>query len=374
MRNKAYPFYFAGGALVLYLLFFVLPSLMGFYYAFTDWNSYSPEVNFVGLDNFRLIFSQGSGQNYLHFIQNTVIFTVATIFLKTVIALGLALLLTNGISALAHFHRVVMYLPAVLPMLVVSLVFRSILNPATGLLNTFLRSVGLDFLAQRWLVDVDWALPSVIGVDTWRGVGYIMVILIAGIQSIPRDYYEAAAIDGASGFGAFWRITLPLLMPVLTIEIRAARRPAGTAARRASRHRTGRCPSPRPLHPARRSRRAGPSGPCAPSQRDPLHLAGLGIEPAQLAGPCAVYQTVPSAAARHRGRPPAGTGYSRRPAPRSVAGVSAGCSVGAAIAVATGSGTGVPWLGAGPVARSNHQHGQQPDKQHPIQYLTHPHQ
>ncbi len=217
MRNKAYPFYFVGGALLLYLLFFVLPSLMGFYYAFTDWNSYSPEVNFVGLDNFRLIFSQGSGQNYLHFIQNTVIFTVATIFLKTVIALGLALLLTNGISALAHFHRVVMYLPAVLPMLVVSLVFRSILNPATGLLNTFLRSVGLDFLAQRWLVDVDWALPSVIGVDTWRGVGYIMVILIAGLQSIPRDYYEAAAIDGASGFGAFWRITLPLLMPVLTV-------------------------------------------------------------------------------------------------------------------------------------------------------------
>ena len=93
-----------------------------------------------------------------------------------------------------------MYLPAVLPMLVVSLVFKSILNPATGLLNTSLRSAGLGFLAQKWLVDVHWALPSVIGVDTWRGVGYIMVILIAGIQAIPSDYYEAAAIDGASGW------------------------------------------------------------------------------------------------------------------------------------------------------------------------------
>ena len=79
---------------------------------------------------------------------------MATIVLKTVIALGLALLLTSGIKRLTYFHRVVMYLPAVLPMLVVSLVFKSILNPATGLLNTFLRSVGLDFLAQRWLVDV----------------------------------------------------------------------------------------------------------------------------------------------------------------------------------------------------------------------------
>jgi raffinose/stachyose/melibiose transport system permease protein len=137
--------------------------------------------------------------------------------LKTAIALGLAVLLTNGIRRLAYFHRVVMYLPAVLPMLVVSLVFKSILNPATGLLNTTLRSLGLDFLAQRWLVDVTWALPSVIGVDTWRGIGYIMVILIAGLQAIPKEYYEAAAIDGASGWAAFRRITLPLMMPVLTV-------------------------------------------------------------------------------------------------------------------------------------------------------------
>jgi raffinose/stachyose/melibiose transport system permease protein len=217
MKSKAYPFYFVSGALILYLLFFVLPSVMGFFYAFTDWNSYSSEVNFVGLDNVRLIFSSGSGQNYLRFVRNTVVFTIATIFLKTVIALGLAVLLTNGLKRLAYFHRVVMYLPAVLPMLVVSLVFKSILNPATGLLNTFLRAVGLDFMAQRWLVDVSWALPSVIGVDTWRGVGYIMVIMIAGIQAIPKDYYEAAAIDGASALAAFWRITLPLLMPVLAV-------------------------------------------------------------------------------------------------------------------------------------------------------------
>lgn len=217
MKNKAYPFYFASGALALYLLFFVLPSLMGLFYAFTDWNSYSSEVNFVGLDNFKLIFASSSSQNYLLFIKNTVIFTVSTIALKTAIALGLAVLLTSGLRRLAYFHRVVMYLPAVLPVLVVSLVFKSILNPATGLLNTFLHGVGLDFLAQKWLVDVHWALPSVIGVDTWRGVGYIMVILIAGIQTIPKDYYEAAAIDGASAFASFWRITLPLLMPVLAV-------------------------------------------------------------------------------------------------------------------------------------------------------------
>ena len=217
MKARTYPFYFAGGALALYLIFFVIPSIMGIFYAFTDWNSYSTEVNFIGLNNFRTIFSSCAGQNYLHFIRNTIIFTITTIFLKTAIALGLALLLTGGIKRLSYFHRVVMYLPAVLPILVVSLVFKSILNPATGLLNTFLRNIGLDFLAQRWLVDIHLALPSVIAVDTWRGVGYIMVILIAGLMAIPDEYYEAASIDGASGLDSFWHITIPLLMPVLTV-------------------------------------------------------------------------------------------------------------------------------------------------------------
>lgn len=215
MRNKVYPFYFVVGALILYLLFFVLPTIMGFFYAFTDWNSYSPEVNYVGLQNFELIFS--SGQGYLHYISNTLIFTITTIIIKTVIAMGLAVLLTQGLRRLAPLYRMVMYLPAVLPMLAVSLIFKSILNPATGLLNTFLRGIGLEFLAQKWLVDPSLALPSVIGVDTWKGVGYIMVILIAGIESIPREYFEAAAIDGANGWKTFRYITLPMLTPVLAV-------------------------------------------------------------------------------------------------------------------------------------------------------------
>jgi raffinose/stachyose/melibiose transport system permease protein len=215
MRNKVYPFYFVLGALILYLLFFALPTFMGFFYALTDWNSYSSDLNYVGLANFKLIFS--SNQGYLHYISNTIIFTITTIIIKTVIALGLAILLTQGIRRLAYLHRVVIYLPAVLPMLAVSLIFRSILNPATGLLNTSLHSIGLGFLAQKWLVDPSWAMPSVIGVDTWKGIGYIMVILIAGIEAIPREYFEAAAIDGASGWKTVRYITLPILAPVLTV-------------------------------------------------------------------------------------------------------------------------------------------------------------
>ena len=216
MKNKAYPFYFTSGALLLYLLFVVLPRVMGFFYAFTDWNSYTTEVNWVGLENFKTIFVS-TGQGYVSFIKNTVVFTIATIILKTVIAMGLAVLLTHGIRRLSYFHRVMIYLPAVLPMLVVALIFKSVLNPATGFLNTLLRDAGLGFLAQKWLTDIHLALPSVIGVDTWRGVGYIMVILIAGLQAIPKEYYEAASIDGASGWKTFTNVTLPLIMPVLSV-------------------------------------------------------------------------------------------------------------------------------------------------------------
>jgi len=214
MKNKMYPFYFSMGAIILYSLFMVLPGLMGFYLSFTDWNRYSSEINFIVLQNFALIFSK---QNYWHSISNTIIFTVVTIVLKTVVALLLALLLTKGLKRFFNFHRVIIYLPSIIPMIVVGIVFRSILHPTTGVLNEFLRSVGLDFLAQRWLTNPDIALYSVIFVDTWKGVGFIMVILIAGLQVIPVEYYEAAQIDGASQWDEFWKITLPLLMPTLTV-------------------------------------------------------------------------------------------------------------------------------------------------------------
>ena len=214
MKNKMYPFYLSVGAIVLYSLFMVVPGLMGFYLSFTDWNRYSSEINFIGLKNFAVIFSQ---QNYWHSISNTLIFTVVTIALKTVIALMLALLLTRGLKRFANFHRIVIYLPAILPMIVVGIVFRSILHPATGVLNEFLRGIGLDFLTQQWLTNPDLALYSVISVDSWKGIGYIMVIMIAGLQVIPAEYYEAARIDGANGWDELWKITLPLLMPTLTV-------------------------------------------------------------------------------------------------------------------------------------------------------------
>src|SRR5450432_742745 len=213
--RRHYPYVFILAALILYLLFFIIPGLTGIAYSFTDWNSYSSDVNFIGLDNFKTIFS-GSEQ-YLFYIWNTLIFTGITIVLKTIFGLFLASLLNEGVKRLSHIYRLMIYLPVVLPTLVVALVFKSILNPATGLLNVSLRSIGLGFLASDWLVNPSIALFSVISVDTWKGVGYIMVILLAGLQVIPKVYYEAADVDGANYWSKLIHITLPLLTPAIVI-------------------------------------------------------------------------------------------------------------------------------------------------------------
>jgi raffinose/stachyose/melibiose transport system permease protein len=215
MKNKAYPLYFIALPLIIYLMFTIIPAILGIGLSFTDWNRFTSEINYVGLDNFFTIFL-GDG-NYLSYISNTLYFTVTTIVLKTIIALILALLLHHGVKKLVSLHRALVFLPAILPMVVIGILFKSILHPRNGLLNEFLKLIGLDALAMFWLGDPAIALTSVIGVDTWKGVGYIMVILLAGLQIIPTEYYEAAEIDGANGFKKLIYITLPLLMPAIIV-------------------------------------------------------------------------------------------------------------------------------------------------------------
>jgi len=214
IKRKVYPSYFLYGALILYLGLFVIPSIAGIAYSFTDWSVYSDEINFVGLDNFREVFS--SRNNYFFYIKNTLIFTVITTVAKTVLGLGFALILTQKVKWL-NFHRANMFIPSVLSALIIGMIFKSILNPNTGLLNEFLRTMGLSSLAKSWLSDPKIALGSVMAVDVWKGMGYIMTIFIAGIAAISPTYYEAADIDGASGVKKFFNITLPLLMPTFTV-------------------------------------------------------------------------------------------------------------------------------------------------------------
>ena len=215
-KSKVYPWYFALGSVLIYTVLSVLPGIIGIGYSFTDWSAYSPDLHFVGFKNFFEVFS---GKNdYLRYITNTVWFTIVTTIFKTGLGLLFAVALSRNIKW-KNFHRGILYLPSVLPILVTGLVFTSILNPKTGFLNEFLRTIGLDFLAKKWLVDPKIAFGSVMAVDIWRGTGYIMTLLIAGILAIPGIYYEAASIDGANAWQRFRYITLPMLRQTLAVTI-----------------------------------------------------------------------------------------------------------------------------------------------------------
>ena len=215
-KSKVYPWYFVLGSVLIYTVLSVVPGIIGIGYSFTDWSAYSPDLHFVGFRNFLEVFS--GNNDYLRYITNTVWFTIITTIAKTGLGLLFAVALSRNIKW-KNFHRGILYLPSILPILVTGLVFTSILNPKTGFLNEFFRAVGLDFLANKWLVDPRLAFGSVMAVDIWRGVGYIMTLLIAGILAIPDIYYEAAAIDGANAWQRFRYITLPMLRQTLAVTI-----------------------------------------------------------------------------------------------------------------------------------------------------------
>jgi raffinose/stachyose/melibiose transport system permease protein len=173
----------------------------------------SDTVKFVGLKNFREIFAAGSP--YLKSLTITLIFTVCTVIIKMGFGLGLAVLVNSGIRSKSAL-RAVFFLPQTLSPLIIGIVFVSMLSPA-GVVNAFFRLIGLDGLTKAWLVEPKFVLGTTILVESWRMIGWNMVMLLAGLQAIPLDYYEAASLDGASFWGQFLKITIPLLMPALTI-------------------------------------------------------------------------------------------------------------------------------------------------------------
>ena len=216
-KKKVYPYWFLIIPLALYGVFFLLPSILGVFYSLTDWNARSMgEVNFVGLKNYIEIFT--SDKNYLSGIGHTLMFTIVSNIVKLVPALFLAIMLQEGLKG-KNFYRTILYLPSILPFVIIGITFQPVLNYDNGLLNNFLDMVHLGFLKQKWLSDLNIVWGSVIGVDAWRGIGYVMTIFIAGLGAIPKTYYEAAQIDGANFWQRLKSITLPMLTGSIMINL-----------------------------------------------------------------------------------------------------------------------------------------------------------
>jgi multiple sugar transport system permease protein len=198
----------AAPALLGLALFVALPFLVALGLSFTDLRLGSPlPVEFVGLEQYRRIFTDPA---FLRALANNALFAIVVVPAQTALALGLALLLDRGLHGTLLF-RTLFFLPVVFPMALVSVIWILIYAPGPeGMLNAFLSLVSLGAWEPRdFLRDPALALPAIMLLSLWQGAGFQMIILLAGLQSIPRDLYEAAALDGAGRWQRFRHVTLP---------------------------------------------------------------------------------------------------------------------------------------------------------------------
>ncbi len=209
--RKLYTYWFLLPAGLVYFALFLLPTIMSFFFSMTRWDLVDWE--FIGFDNYATFFSESS----LNIgFRNTLIYAVVTCGLKVVFGLLLGVALTSGLRIKGYLRSVVFF-PTLLSTIAVGIAFSTIMHPTQGLINKTLALVGIA--GPDWLGDTSIALLSVALVDVWKGVGMATVIFIAGIMSIPEDYYEALQIDGGNAWDKFKHITVPLTAPAMNSVI-----------------------------------------------------------------------------------------------------------------------------------------------------------
>ncbi len=201
-------------ALSLFCTFSLYPFFKVFQLSITNWDGISPAMTYVGAANFKDLFLDNPV--FWLSMRNAFYVTFLALTLQNFLALGLALLCDRDIKG-GNIYRVIFYLPPVLSGIVVGLIWNWIYDGNYGLLNHFLNFIGLGDLSRAWLSDSKTALFAVAVIHMWKGFGWGFVILLAGLQSIPRELYEAARVDGANSWVVFKSITAPLMIPVFIL-------------------------------------------------------------------------------------------------------------------------------------------------------------
>lgn len=199
---------FIAPSLVPLMLFMVGPMVASGGISLLSWDLLS-SAEWVGAANYRTL---AEDEDFRRALLHTLAFIAGYLPLVLAGGLALALALNQRLRGLGFF-RTVYFLPVVTSWVVVALIWKWLLNPGTGLVNQALGLVGID--GPGWWVDPNWAMPSVVLASAWKDVGFVMVILLAGLQAIPEEYYEAASLDGQGRWGRFRFVTLPLLTPAI---------------------------------------------------------------------------------------------------------------------------------------------------------------
>lgn len=205
-RKRFIPYLFLAPALI-FLLFVYIPIFENVFFSLFEWSSFQPEKAFIGFKNYIDLFHDPV---FFTALRNNVLYAVISLICQVGGGLILAAVLEDRlVRKWSPFFRTVFFLPVVISMTVIALLFDFIYNPEIGLLNQLLEAVGLDELTRAWLGDENTAMLSVIFVSQWQSVGYIAMLYIVSIQSIPAELYESAQLDGAGKIQQFFHITVP---------------------------------------------------------------------------------------------------------------------------------------------------------------------
>lgn len=205
---------FAGPALIVFVGFVIVPVALAAVYSLFNWNGLGPLDRFVGLDNYVRAFSDPL---FIKAIGNNAAILIASILIQGPLAIAVALLLNRRMRGRAVI-RALIFVPYVIAEVIAGLSWKLLLSPRGGV-NAVLEAIGLGDLAQPWLADPDIALWVMFGILTWKYLGFAILLMLAGLQGVPDELHEAAAIDGANWWQTQWRITLPLLGPTIRIWI-----------------------------------------------------------------------------------------------------------------------------------------------------------
>ncbi len=205
---------FVAPAVVIFSIFYLIPFLYVFQLGMFEWDGILPTKTFIGLSNFIEIFTQD--KIWWNAMLNAGYITLIALTFQNAVAFLLALACDREIK-MKNFYRLIFFIPPVLSEVVVGLVWQWILDGNYGMFNTWLRGIGLPGLAHNWLSDPNTALTAVAIVHCWKGFGWGFLIFLAGLQTIPRELYEAARVDGANAGQSFKNVTIPLMIPVAVL-------------------------------------------------------------------------------------------------------------------------------------------------------------
>ena len=214
------PYFFLIGPLIIYLVWIIAPMFYTFYLSLTDWDGISKELSFIGLENFETLFNslgKTIPSAFEYSLINNLRWLIVFITVPVAIGLFLAMLLNRDIRGDRVF-KVGIFLPQVLSFAVVALIWSWVYHPADGLINSFLISIGVED-PPGWLADKDLAIWAIIIAASWRQIGYIMILYVAGLKNIDPTLLDASKVDGANGWETFRFVIFPLLAPITTIVV-----------------------------------------------------------------------------------------------------------------------------------------------------------